>query len=203
MILTGKSISQIEEVKLALDKAFTIKDLGQLNYFLGIEVKRNAQGIFLSQRKYINDIITDCNMVDYIAAPAPLSAALKLSTKVGDVLEDPDVCRRLVGRLLYLGITRPDLSYAVQHLSQFMHAPRSPHLRVVMHVVRYLKCTIDQGLFYSANSNLKISAYSDSDWSACQFSNRSLSSYVVFLGSNLVSWKTKKQQTMSKSSTEA
>ncbi|XP_048491475.1 uncharacterized mitochondrial protein AtMg00810-like [Beta vulgaris subsp. vulgaris] len=204
ILVTGTSTSQIAAVKLALDEAFTIKDLGDLTYFLGIEVHRNDKGIFLSQRKYIKDILVDAGMEECFVAPAPLSTGLKLSPEVGDLLDStPDVYRRLVGRLLYLGITRPDLSYSVQHLSQFMHSPRVPHLKAALHVLKYLKGTLDTGLWYSATSDLKVTAYSDADWSSCQFTNRSLSSYAVFIGSNLVSWKTKKQQSVSKSSAEA
>lgn len=203
ILVTGTSASQIQEVKCALDQAFTIKDLGQLSYFLGIEVHRTPKGIFLSQKKYINDILRDSDMEECNAAPAPLPCGLKLSITEGELLDEPNVYRRLVGRLLYLGITRPNLSYCVQHLSQFVNTPRVPHLRAALHVLKYLKGTLDNGLWYSADSGINLSAYSDADWSSCQFSSRSLSAYAVFLGHNLVSWKTKKQRSVSKSSAEA
>ena len=203
MLVTGTSMSQINDVKHSLDQAFTIKDLGDLKYFLGIEISRTSQGTFMSQKKYIKDIIVDCEMENCASSPAPLPTGLKLSTEIGDILPEPDVYRRLVGRLLYLGLTRPDLSYSVQHLSQFLNQPRVPHLRAALHVIKYLQGTLDYGLFYSAQNQLQVSAFSDSDWSACHFSSRSLSSYAVFLGQSLVSWKTKKQQTVSKSSAEA
>ncbi|XP_021743472.1 uncharacterized protein LOC110709564 [Chenopodium quinoa] len=202
MLLTRTSVSHINEVKKALDEAFTIKDLGELKYFLGIEISRNTKGTFLSQKKYIRDIISDVGMEDCIPVAAPLPTGLKLSTEVGELLKTPDTYKILLGRLLYLQITKPDLSYVVQHLSQFIHAPRSPHLRVALHVVKYLKGTLNIGLWYSVDSDLTVKAYSDEDWNGCQFSSRSLSAYTVFLGSNLVSWKTKKQRLVSKSSAE-
>ena len=203
MVLTGTSRTQIDHIKAALDKAFTIKDLGDIRYFLGIEVIRNSCGTLLSQRKYISDIIKDLNLATSKPVSSPLPKGLGLSTDQGEILEDPEVYRRLVGRLLYLNITRPDLSYATQHLSQFLSCPRKPHLQAAMYVVRYLKHTINMGLFYSASCDLNLTAYSDADWSSCLFSSRSLSAYCVFLGNHLVSWKTKKQRTVSKSSAEA
>lgn len=203
MVLTGTSQSQIDIVKQELHQAFTIKDLGDLKYFLGIEVIRNNSGTLLSQRKYILDIIKDLNLDKSKPVSSPLPKGLGLSTEIGDILEEPEQYRKLVGRLLYLNITRPDLSYATQHLSQFLSCPRKPHLQAAMYVVRYLKATLNLGLFYSAQCDLILKAYSDADWSTCTFSSRSLSAYCIFLGSHLVSWKTKKQKTVSKSSAEA
>ena len=100
-------------------------------------------------------------------------------------------------------MTRPDISYAVQHLSQFMHDPRAPHFSAALHVIKYLKGTVDCGLFYQSNNVLQLQAYSDADWGTCAFSARSLTGFCVFLGDSLISWKTKKQKVVSKSSTEA
>jgi len=119
------------------------------------------------------------------------------------LLPKPEVYRRLIGRLLYLNITRPDISYSVQHLSQFVNQPREPHLQVAFHLLRYLKGTVNAGLFYSASSDLSLSAYTDADWGRCISTRRSLTGFCIFLGNCLVSWKTKKQATVSKSSAES
>ena len=119
------------------------------------------------------------------------------------MLQDPEVYRRMVGKLLYLNMTRPDISYSVQQLSQFMQTPRSPHFAAALHIIRYLKGTMDCGLFYSSSGSLSMHGFSDADWGTCAYSSRSLTGYCVFLGDSLISWKTKKQKVVSKSSTEA
>ncbi|KAK9681638.1 hypothetical protein RND81_10G017000 [Saponaria officinalis] len=133
----------------------------------------------------------------------PLPRGLKLAVDSGEPLEEPGCYRRLIGRLLYLGLTRPDISYSVQHLSQFLVQPRQPHWQAAIHVVRYLKSTLNRGLFYPSQSDLTLEAYCDADWGQCAFTSKSLSGYCIFLGKSLISWKTKKQKTVSKSTTEA
>ncbi|XP_074317900.1 uncharacterized protein LOC141653934 [Silene latifolia] len=203
VLLTGESVQEIKQLKKALHDTFTIKDLGQVRYFLGLEIARNETGLLINQRKFILDILKDMSMEDCTAAEFPLSKGLKLSTDSGDLLENPEQYRRLIGRLLYLSMTRPDISYSTQHLSQFLQQPRVPHMQAATHVVRYLKNTVNTGLFYPAENSLSVTAYSDSDWAKCAFSGRSLSGYCIFLGDSLISWKTKKQKTVSKSSAEA
>ncbi|XP_019105538.1 uncharacterized mitochondrial protein AtMg00810-like [Beta vulgaris subsp. vulgaris] len=203
LLLAGTNLSCIQQLKTQLHDAFTIKDLGPLKYFLGIEVSRDSTGILLNQRKYILDLLHNTAMLDCKVADCPLPQGLKLSTQAGDLLPDPEVYRRIIGKLLYLNMTRPDISFAVQQLSQFLSAPRTSHFLVAQHVLRYLKGTLHHGLLYSADSTLQIHAYCDADWGACIDSARSLTGYCVFLGTSLISWKTKKQKVVSKSSTEA
>lgn len=133
----------------------------------------------------------------------PLDVNLKLNNEDGDLLTDPSVYRRLMGKLLYLTITRPDLAYSINKLSQFESKPRTSHLQAVHSVLKYLKGTVGQGLFYNCSSSLKLNFFSDSDWATCQDTRRSVSGYCVLLGESLISWKFKKQQTVSRSSTEA
>jgi hypothetical protein len=132
-----------------------------------------------------------------------MESNLKLSRNDGDLLPDPTSYRRLIGRLIYLTITWPDISFSVQVLSQFMHRPRQPHMAAASRLLRYLKGSPGQGLFYPASSDLKIKAFYDSDWAACSNSHRSITGFCVFIGNALVSWKSKKQHTVSRSSAKA
>ncbi|XP_071688998.1 secreted RxLR effector protein 161-like [Rutidosis leptorrhynchoides] len=120
-----------------------------------------------------------------------------------DQLSSLDVYRRLVGRLLYLSMTHPDISYAVQRLSQFISNSKDKHMQAAVHLLRYLKGSISKGLFYPVQPNLKIEGFSDADWASCLMTRRSLTGYCIFLGHSFVSCKTKKQVTISRSSTEA
>ena len=99
-----------------------------------------------------------------------------------------------MGKLLYLNVTRPDMSYAVQQLSQFLYAPRTPRYAAALHVLKYLKGTLNHGLFYASNNSLLLRAYNDADWGTCVYTGRSLTGFCVFLGDSLISWKTKKQK---------
>lgn len=100
-------------------------------------------------------------------------------------------------------MTRPDISYSVQHLSQFVSSPKVPHMQAAMHLLKYIKGTINKGLFYPIQSHLQVTRFSDADWASCVMTRKSLTGYYIFLGHSLVSWKTKKQATVSRSTTEA
>ncbi|XP_043687754.1 uncharacterized mitochondrial protein AtMg00810-like [Telopea speciosissima] len=135
-------------------------------------------------------------------ACTPMEQNLNLTINTGALLSDPSSYRRLVGRLIYLTVTRSDIVQAV-NLSQFMHQPRQPHLDATHRLLRYLKSIPGQGLYFSADFDLQPQAYCDSNWASCPMTCCSTTSYCVLLGSNLVSWKTKKQHTISRSSVDA
>ncbi|BBG97645.1 Ankyrin repeat family protein [Prunus dulcis] len=126
----------------------------------------------------------------------------KLSDK-GELLKDPEKYRRLVGRLIYLTITQPDITYSVHVLSRFMHEPRTPHMDAALRIVRYLKSTPGQGLLFRSDNKIKLTVFCDSDWAGCPITRRSTTGYCVFLGNSLISWRTKRQKTVSLSSAEA
>ncbi|KAL0412091.1 UNVERIFIED_CONTAM: Retrovirus-related Pol polyprotein from transposon RE2 [Sesamum latifolium] len=203
VLLTGDSLANLSAVKQYLDDLFTIKDLGQAKFFLGLELARSAHGTFITQKKYLMDIIHDCQLDEARPTATLLPAGIKFDASTGPVLAFPDRYRRLIGRLLYLGFSRPDISFAVQQLNQFLQNPREPHWDASIHLVRYLKGTSSLGLFFGTDSPLTLSAFSDSDWACCLDSRRSFTGYCIFLGESLISWKTKKQATVSRSSAEA
>lgn len=148
-----------------------MKDLGKLKYFLGLEVARGPEGIFVSQRKYTLDIVAECGLLGCKPSPTPTELNHKLvmadDTNSYTLLSDPHKYWHLVGRLIYLTFTRPDLNYIIHILSQFMQKPLEEHWQAALRVVRYLKGSPDQGIMLRADSNMKITAYCDADWSSC------------------------------------
>ncbi|XP_019195815.1 PREDICTED: uncharacterized protein LOC109189657 [Ipomoea nil] len=196
-------LEQITELKNFLDKVFKIKDLGHLNYFLGIEAFRTPNGLNLCQRKYTLEILQENGFLDAKPTSTPVTTSQKLSSLEGTALAKPEDFRRLVGKLLYLTNTRLEISFAVQQLSQFVDKPMDTHLMAAHRVLRYLKGSPGKGLFYPSHSQLKLQGFSDSDWATCSETRKSITGYCIFVGESLISWKTKKQVTVSRSSSEA
>ena len=203
LVLTGNNPVACAEFKSYLNSCFHIKDLGPLKYFLGIEVARSPHGLFLCQRKYALEIIEECGLLGSKPVAFPMEANHRLAVDESPLIKDPTRYRRLVGRLIYLTITRPELCYAVHILSQFMQAPTEAHMEAARRVLRYLKGNPGQGLLLKADADLNVFAFCDSDWGACPLTRRSLTGYFVTIGGSPVSWKTKKQSIVSRSSAEA
>ena len=203
IVLACSSLDHIKQVKDYLHEAFTIKDLGQLKYFLGLEVSRTSHGINLCQKKYTMDLLKAENFVDSKPCSTPILPETRLSKQGSTPLQDTSHYRQLVGKLQYLTTTRPDLSFVVQQLAQFLDSPTDIHLQAAHRVLRYLKGTIGQGLYFPTTNNLKIQAFSDSDWGTCLDTRKSITGYCILIGDALVSWKTKKQNTVSRSSSKA
>ncbi|KAJ9546293.1 hypothetical protein OSB04_018836 [Centaurea solstitialis] len=203
LLISGNDTATISSFKSYLSRCFHMKDLGVLKYFLGIEVARNPTGLFLCQRKYALDIIYEVGLLGAKPSSFPIVQNHQLGKVDGPVLATPESYRRLVGRLIYLVVTRPDLAYAVHILSQFMHQPRQEHWEAALRVVRYLKGSPGQGVLLHSDNDLKLKGWCDSYWDACPLTRRSLTGFIVFLGDSPISWKTKKQHTVSLSSAES
>ena len=190
-------------MKALLDAKFKIKDLGNLKFFLGMEVALSKLGITLYRRKYTLYSLTDTGLLATKPVSTPMDHSMKFSKDFGIPYEDVSTYRRLVGRLLYLTHTRPDISYVVGQLSQFLDSPTDLHYQAALRVLKYLKGAPAAGLFFLATSDLKLKGYADPDWGTCLDTGHSISGFCFFLGSSLISWKNKKQPTISKSSSEA
>jgi hypothetical protein len=160
-------------------------------------------GIHICQQKYALDILADSGILGCKPVKIPMEKNSKLSKDAGDYLVDPSTYQRLIGRLLYLTITRPDISYLVQVLSQFIDKPSQSHLTAAHKVLRYIKSAPGQGLLLSIFSNLELITYCDYDWASCPDTLRSVTGYCVLLGQSLISWKLNKQSILSRSSAEA
>ncbi|XP_045821697.1 uncharacterized mitochondrial protein AtMg00810-like [Trifolium pratense] len=203
LIISGNDHAVISTFKTYLHTCFHMKDLGTLKYFLGVEVARSPTGILLSQRKYALDIVSEAGLLGCKPALTPLEQNHHLALANGRIIAQPDKYRRLVGRLIYLCFTRPELSYCVHILSLFMQQPKQEHWEAALRVVRYLKGNPGQGILLQHDSPLQLNGWCDSDWASCPLTRRSLTGWFILLGPSPISWKTKKQHTVSRSFAEA
>ncbi|KAL5735759.1 hypothetical protein ACOSQ2_030547 [Xanthoceras sorbifolium] len=149
------------------------------------------------------DLLTRTKMLDSRPCATPAAVSIKLSAHDGDAFHDPSLYRSTIGALQYLTLSRPDLAYIVNKLSQFLSAPTNIHWQACKRVLRYIRGTSDFGLIFQKSSNLSLECFVDADWASSIDDRRSTSGYCAFLGGNLVTWSSKKQHVVAWSSTEA
>ena len=191
IIVATTDLQELISFKSSLDNHFRLKDLGPLRFFLGLEVARNNKGISVSHRPFTLQLLKDSGYLGSKPVSTPMEPNLKLNNESGELLADPTSYRSLIGKLTYLTITRPDINYAVNRLSQYIQSPRQPHLDAAYRILQYLKASPGQGLFFhaAASSPLTLQAFADADWGACTDTRKSISGYCIFLGQSLISWK--------------
>ncbi|XP_068638476.1 uncharacterized mitochondrial protein AtMg00810-like [Aristolochia californica] len=180
-----------------------MKDLGYLQYFLGIEVAYSPKGYILSQSKYISEVISHAGLTDDWIMDSPIELNHRLSPTDGDLLSDVTRYREVVGSLVYLMVTCPDITYVVHMVSQSASAPCTTHWTAVLRILCYLRGTVHHGLLLSSTSDLVLTGYSDADCAGDPTDQKSTTGYCIFLGNSLVAWKSKKQSVVSRSSAEA
>jgi hypothetical protein len=203
IVLTASSTHLLRKVILALQREFAMKDLGALHHFLGMQVQRTSDGMVLSQRQYMLDILDRAGMAECKPCTTPVDTSPKIYADSGAPVTDPSDYRSLAGALQYLTFTRLDIAYAVQQVCLHMHDPREPHLAALKRILRYVRGTLHLGLHLRPSTQDDLVVYSDADWAGCPDTRKSTSGYAVFLGDNLVSWSSKRQNTVSRSSAEA
>ncbi|XP_047966014.1 uncharacterized mitochondrial protein AtMg00810-like [Salvia hispanica] len=192
MIITGDDTKEIERLKGSLFQEFEMKDLGNLKYFLGIEVLRSEGGIFLRQKKYILDILAETGLLDCKPVDTPILVNHGLQILEGAEPANQGKYQRLVGKLIYLSHTRPNIAYTVGIVSQFMHKPQKHHYEAALRIVKYLKGTVGHGIMFKKNEQRGIYGYTDADWASNPIDRRSTACYFTFVEGNLVTWKSKK-----------
>jgi histone deacetylase 1/2 len=208
IIVVSSSTAAADRLVVQLGSSFALKDLGPLHYFLGIEVHTTGRGgLLLSQRKYASELLERAGMLKCTPVTTPMASSEKLSATDGTLLSSDDSTRyrSIVGGLQYLTMTRPDLSFCVNKVCQYLHAPRCVHWSAVKRILRYVQGTISHGLVLRPSSTRPdlLSAFSDADWAGNADDRRSTGGFAIFYGGNLVSWSARKQATVSHSSTES
>lgn len=203
MIITGDDQDGIEQLKQNLCVRFHMKDLGRLSHFLGLELQYKEEVIILHQQAYCAKLLMKFGMLGCKPIETPIENNVKLSINQGEELSDPTMYRQIVGSLIYLTLTRPDIAFAVGVLSRYMQNPRKPHLEAARRVMRYVKGSVGLGIQFKMGGSLDVEGFCDADYAGDMDTRRSTTGYVIKLGESVVTWCSKRQPTVSLSTTEA
>ncbi|CAL8161243.1 unnamed protein product [Prunus armeniaca] len=203
IVYTGSSSQMIEEFRRDMMEHYEMTDLGVLHHFLGMGVIQSKQNIFLHQRKYGQKLVEKFGLKDCKIVATPLAMNERLSKNDGSEAADEGEYRQIVGSLLYLTATRPDIMFAASLLARFMHNPTKKHMGTAKRVLRYIQGTIDFGIVFEKGKETTLIGYCDSDWAGSEDDMRSTSGYAFTLGSGVFSWASIKQNTVALSTAEA
>jgi hypothetical protein len=190
LVVTQKILNH---VKTSLKKKFEMTNLGFLHYFLGLQVLQTNEGIFLSQSKYACDLLRRFHMDDCKPTPSPFQSGVKLSATCTSPEVDATLYRQLVGSLLYLTHTRPDISFVVGLVARYMKTPHEIHWKEAKRILHYVHGTVQFGIHYSSGGTPLLVGFTDSDWADDPDDQKSTAGYVFSLGSGPVTWACKKQ----------
>ncbi|XP_050259668.1 uncharacterized mitochondrial protein AtMg00810-like [Quercus robur] len=180
-----------------MKREFEMSMVGELNYFLGLQVKQRKDGIFISQEKYAKNIVKRFGLDSKKHTSTPMSSLEKLSLDVAGADVDPTLYRSMIGSLLYLTTSRLDIAFSVGVCARFQAAPKESQLTTIKRIIRYINDISDYGIWYLKDSNECLAEYSDVDWARCIDDRKSTSGGCFYLGNNLLSWMSKKQNLVS------
>ncbi|GJV69455.1 putative ribonuclease H-like domain-containing protein [Tanacetum coccineum] len=203
IIFGSTNKSWCDEFEALMQSRFQMSSMGELTFFLGLQVKQNKGGIFISQDKYVAEILKKFDLVNVKAAITPMETKLPLTKDEEAFDVDVHLYRSMIGSLMYLTASRPDIMYAVCVCSRFQVTPKTSHLNAVKRIFKYLKGKPNLGLWYPRDSPLDLEALSDSDYGGSNLDRKSTTGGCQFLGQRLISWQCKKQTIVATSTTEA
>jgi hypothetical protein len=203
IIFGSTNKSTCEKFSRIMIQKFEMSMMGELKYFLGFRIKQLQDGTFISQTKYIQDILKKFGMKDGKAIKTPMGTNGYIDLNTGGKSVDQKVYRSMIGSLLYLCVSRPDIMLYVCMCARFQADPKEIHLRAMKRIMRYLVYTPTFGLWYPKGSTFDLIGYSDADWAGCKIDTKSTSGTCQFLGRSLVSWDSKKQNSVALSTAEA
>jgi len=203
LIFTGDDEQMMLEFKKSIIRVFVITDLGKMRFFLGIEVLQQANGIYICQQKYTLEVLKRFGIEESNAVMNLMVPGFK-ANKIGEGNKiDETYYKQIVGSLMYITAIKPDIMFGVSFITRFMARPTELHLQAAKRILRYLKGTIDYGIFYKKNGNKQLIAFTDSDYAGDIEDRKNTSDYVFILSGGAVSWSSKKQPIVTLSTTEA
>jgi hypothetical protein len=187
----------------AMESEFEMSMIGELSFFFGLQITQRSEGMFISQEKYLREMLKRFQMEDSKLVGTPMVTGCKLSKDDDSPDVDQSSYREMIGSLLYITTSHPDIMHVVGMVGRYQSAPKQSHLLAVKRIFRYLKETMNYGLWYPKNQNFQLLVYSDVDWANCMDERKSTSGGAFFLGDSLVAWLSKKQGSISLSTTKA
>jgi hypothetical protein len=203
-IIFGGSMKEMcQEFAIEMKKEFEMSMLGELSFFLGLQISQSDKGIFISQTKYVKEMLKKFIMEDCTPVNTPMVTSCKLRKNDESPEANQTLYRSMIGSLLYVTTSRPNIMQAIGLVARFQDAPKETHVQVVKRIFKYLKGTLDFGLWYSRGEYFTLTTYTDADWADNVDDKKSTSGGAFFLGNSLVSWLSKKQSSVSLSTTEA